>query len=126
MKTIFAILSMLAALVGPAAEWQFAVETGQRDGRAFLWIPPACEQVRGVIIGQQVILEACVFEDPQIRAAAARENLALVLVVPAAIGYDEFGPQGKGGGDIPGIARPPGGGLRLRRDRAGAISDDRP
>lgn len=103
MKTIFAILSMLAALVGPAAEWQFAVETGQRDGRAFLWIPPACEQVRGVIIGQQVILEACVFEDPQIRAAAARENLALVLVVPAAIGYDEFGPQGKGAATFQGL-----------------------
>ena len=76
--------------VALAAEWQFAIETGRQNGRAFLWIPPTCERVRGIVIGQQVVLEKVVFEDPAIREAATRENLALVLLIPAAIGeYDD-------------------------------------
>jgi len=80
-----------------AAEWQWAVETGTKNSsRAFLWIPPDCDYVRGVIVGQQVILEKVAFEDPQVRAVAARAKLAIVFIVPAAIGYDDFGPAGKG------------------------------
>ena len=61
-------------------------------GRTFLWIPPTCRQVRGVILAQQVILEKLALEDPAIRQAAADENLAIALVVPACIGdYDEKG-----------------------------------
>ena len=73
----------------PAAEWQFAVETesGRQQHRAFLWIPPECRQVRGIILGQQVILEHNFLEDPQIREAARCENLAIVLLSPFTIGY---------------------------------------
>jgi acetyl esterase/lipase len=80
------------------------VETGVKNvGKAFLWIPPDCDTVRGVIVGQQVILEKVAFEDPQIRAAAARAKLAIVFIVPAAIGYDDFGPEGKGAATFQGI-----------------------
>jgi hypothetical protein len=75
-----------------AAEWQYAVETGVKSGQAFMWIPPDCNKVRGIIIGQQVILENTFLEDPQIRAAAARGGLAEVLIVPFALGdFDEKG-----------------------------------
>lgn len=99
-----AALCLIAAGGANAAEWQWAVDTGVRNtGRAFLWIPPDCDSVRGVIVGQQVILEKLVFEDPQIRAAAARARLGIVFVVPAAIGYDDFGPEGKGAATFQGI-----------------------
>ncbi|MDP7133170.1 MAG: hypothetical protein QF437_21925, partial [Planctomycetota bacterium] len=82
---------------GQAAEWQFAVDTGvKKIGKAFLWIPPDCEYVRGLIVGQQVILEKVALQDPRVRAAAARGGLAILFIVPGAIAYDDFGPDGKG------------------------------
>jgi hypothetical protein len=79
-----------------AAEWQWSVPTFGKNQRAYLWIPPNCEHVRGVIIGQQVILEKNFMEDPKIREAAAKENLALVFIVPICIGYDDFDPKAGG------------------------------
>ncbi|MBL7077912.1 MAG: hypothetical protein ISS31_10615 [Kiritimatiellae bacterium] len=97
MKNLLCIVTLALCTCSHAAEWQWAVDTGVKThGKAFLWVPPECEQVRGLIVGQQVILEQAVFEDPQIRAACARENLAILLLVPGAIGYDDFGPDGKG------------------------------
>jgi hypothetical protein len=82
MKLLFLILST-ASLFG--ADWQFTTETGIRNGRAYLWIPPACERVRGIILGQQVILEKLAFEYPAIRLVASEQCLAEVLVYP---GFD--------------------------------------
>ena len=79
-----------------AAVWQWSVPTFGKNGRAYLWSPPKCERVRGVIIGQQVILEKNFMEDPRIREAAAKENLALVFLVPICIGYDDFDPKAGG------------------------------
>ncbi len=90
-RLLFAYLLLLCPSL-LAAEWQYSVKTDEKSGRAFLWIPSNCQRVRGIVLGQQVILEARMFEDPEIRAAAERASLALVLVVPAAIGeYDEKG-----------------------------------
>ena len=49
-----------------------------------------------MIVGQQVILEQPALEDPRVRAAAAREDLGILFIVPGAIGYDEFGAKGEG------------------------------
>ena len=89
---------MGAALIFPlhAAEWQWSVPTFGKNARAYLWIPPGCERVRGIIWGQQVILEKNFMEDPKIRAIAAKENLALVFLVPICIGYDDFDPKAGG------------------------------
>ena len=94
-------LVILAGLVlvssARSAEWQWAIDTeGKKPGKAFLWIPPECEYVRGIFFGQQVILEQAVFEDPQVRAACAREDFAILFLVPGRIAYDDFGPEGKG------------------------------
>ena len=79
-----------------AAAWQWSVPTFSKNGRAYLWIPPQCDHVRGVIIGQQVILEKNFMEDPKIREVVAKENLALVFIVPICIGYDDFDPKAGG------------------------------
>lgn len=96
-KLLFCAIMVALCNLCPAAEWQWSIETeGKKSGKAFLWIPPECETVRGVVFGQQVILEQAVFEDPQIRAACAREHLAILFLVPGQIGYDDFGPDGQG------------------------------
>jgi hypothetical protein len=95
MKTLGMIwgLCVLSGLL-QAAEWNFSVPVAaaKKETRAFLWIPPSCERVRGVIFAQQVILEKVALEDPAIREAATRENLAIVFVVPGCLGdFDEKG-----------------------------------
>ena len=87
-----ALLQTVAVFTARGVEWQFSVGNPNGKGRTFLWIPPACRQVHGLILAQQVILEKLALEDPAIRQAAADENLAVALVVPACIGdYDEKG-----------------------------------
>ena len=90
---------MLLALTGfslHAAEWQYAVDVPPGKGKAFLWIPPACDYVRGLLVCQQVILEAQVTEDPIIREALAKEKLGILFIVPAVFGYNDFDPFLKG------------------------------
>ena len=81
-------------------EWQWSIDTPldkhKRGGKAFLWVPPEADYIRGVFFSQQVILEKCVIEDPQIRDVCSQEKLAIVHVTPSRIGYDDFGPKGKG------------------------------
>lgn len=92
-------LLLLMAGVVEAAEWQWSVDTQdkhQRAGKAFLWIPPDCDAVRGVFYGQHVALEQEVFQDPQIRAMCARNGLAILHVSRGGLGYDGFGKDGKG------------------------------
>jgi len=65
--------------------WQFSVpmEKGT-ERRAYLWIPPTCKRVRGVLFGLQNMLERPMFEDPEIRSAAIDSDLAIVWVSPGA------------------------------------------
>jgi acetyl esterase/lipase len=50
---------------------------------AQLWIPPNCQQVRGILLGQMTRLEKRLAVDPQIRAAVAEAGLAVVFIEPA-------------------------------------------
>ncbi len=88
------VLSLLLAVadVLRAADYQFStpVRGGQADSRAFLWIPPKCEHVRGLLLGQQVILEKRVGDDPIIRAACAKENLGIVICYDTPLGYFDY------------------------------------
>jgi hypothetical protein len=68
-----------------AADWQFSVAQAGGKTRAWLWIPPKCQHVRGLIVAQQVILEKTVLDDPIIRSAAGDMNLAEVIFCP---GFD--------------------------------------
>jgi hypothetical protein len=48
-------------------------------GKSHVWIPPDCQQVRGVIIGGQTLIEMDFVRDPLIRAAAAKADMAIIL-----------------------------------------------
>ena len=54
-------LCVAAVTTSRAAVWQFAVDTGVKEhGKAFLWIPPECAHVRGLIVGGEDFF-ACQF-----------------------------------------------------------------
>jgi hypothetical protein len=67
----------------PSNVWQFSVplESGT-ERRAYLWIPPDCLYVRGVLVGLQNMLERPMFEDSKIRQAVAESNMAIVWISP--------------------------------------------
>lgn len=77
---LLGMMVLLPMTQARAADYQFSIPTDERDGRAFLWIPPTCRQVRGLLLAPQVILEKRVCDDPIIRAACARENLGILIL----------------------------------------------
>src|SRR5690348_13404043 len=62
------------------AVWQWS--TPVDDGRAFLWIPPGCRQVRSVVVGQNNMIEQGILEHDYFRKELARLDLAEIFVVP--------------------------------------------
>lgn len=60
--------------------YQFSVAVGDRQ--SYLWLPPDCKYVRGVIISLSNLLERKWLEDPLIRKTAAEEKLGIVWVGP--------------------------------------------
>lgn len=50
---------------------------------AFLWIPPNCKQVKGVVIGQHNMLEEGILEHPAFRENLAKLGFAEIWVTPA-------------------------------------------
>src|SRR5438105_4605879 len=58
--------------------YQYSVLVGDR--RAYLWIPPDCKYVRGVIISLSNLLERRWLEDPLIRKTAVKEGLGIIWV----------------------------------------------
>jgi hypothetical protein len=71
-----------------AAEWQWSVPVPpladrlNETPRAFLWIPPECEFVRGVVFGHHNMEEEAVFEHPRFRQTLAEIGFAVVWVAP--------------------------------------------
>lgn len=78
------LLSGIAVLPARADDvWQYSVRVGQDPlRRAYLWVPPKVQRVRGVILGVQNMLEQPMFEDDIIRRAAADSGLAIVWLSP--------------------------------------------
>ena len=76
-----AIVVLLAGLV-PAAVFQYTVPVATTKGEsaAFLWIPPATEQVRGVVIGGMTLVERECVKDRRIRQACADQKLAIIFL----------------------------------------------
>jgi hypothetical protein len=50
--------------------------------RAFLWIPPHCERVRGVVVAQHNMEEKSILENPEFRQALADLNFAGIWIAP--------------------------------------------
>jgi len=92
MKTKYSIsftILMLFSLIGKAAEWQWSVEVKSVTSsetkdhpRAFLWIPPNCKQVRGVVVGQHNMLEEGIFEHKAFRKTLTDIGFAEIWVSP--------------------------------------------
>lgn len=81
------LLLLAAVLPLRAAEWQWSLAiTNSRDNpgaaRAWLWIPPHCERVRGVVVAQHNMEEISILENPKFRAALAGLNFAEIWVAP--------------------------------------------
>ena len=80
--------SFVAAIVGIflfshrviAAEWQWSIPDG--DTRAYLWIPPTCQRVRGVVFANHNMIEQGILEHPTMRRTLSDLGFAEVLAVP--------------------------------------------
>jgi hypothetical protein len=60
--------------------WQYSAPIGDRGARAFLFIPPQCERVRGALIALDNLAEKPLLEDLVIREAAGAEDLAIIWI----------------------------------------------
>ena len=69
-----------ATAATPGAEWQWSVPMGK--GRAFLWIPPDCKQVRAVVVAQNNMIELGILEHPDLRATLSELGIAEVFIAP--------------------------------------------
>jgi hypothetical protein len=71
------------------ADWQWSAELAglvspETDGppRAFLWIPPDCDRVRGIVVGQHNMQEEPILEHPVFRAALRELGFAAIWISP--------------------------------------------
>lgn len=75
---------LLAGAVGRgrAAVFQFSVPvaTAKGSNRAWLWIPPAAPEVRGVVMAGMTLMEREFVKDEVIRRACADEQIALAFL----------------------------------------------
>lgn len=78
----------MSLCIAGAVEWQWSipmapppVSTNERP-RAFLWIPPECKSIRGVVFGHHNMEEIGVFEHPKFRVTMAELGFAIVWVAP--------------------------------------------
>jgi len=81
---------LLMCMSAFAADWQWSVrikgnvsaETGEQP-TAFLWIPPNCKQVKGVVIGQHNMLEEGILEHHAFRKNLAKLGIAEIWITPS-------------------------------------------
>jgi len=71
------------------AVWQWSIKVNSvvspetnKPPRAFLWIPPGCVRVRGVVVGQHNMLEEGILEHPDFRRELSALGFAEVWITP--------------------------------------------
>ena len=98
-RALAAVIVWVSALSqsAGAAVWQWSVpvtsvmsDETKDHPRAFLYIPPDCQRVRAVIVGQHNMLEEGILEHPALRNAMADTSVAAVWVTPAFDGHFNF------------------------------------
>ena len=83
---LFVWMTLCAGLVVRAdAVWQWSIPIG--NGRAFLWIPENCRQVRAVVIGQNNMIEEGILQHPVFRKEMAKLGIAEIFIAPP---FDTF------------------------------------
>lgn len=103
MLKCFAVVLWISTVASQASDavWQWSVpvkperpENG--PARAWLWIPPDCKQVRGVVFAQHNMEEISILENPRFRAGLAKMGFAEVWVAPF---FDHLFRFNEGAGD---------------------------
>lgn len=84
------------------AVWQWSVGVdghldNNTDSRAFLWIPPDCGKVRGVIVAQNNMEESSILENPAFRKAMSDKGFAEIWISPF---FDHLFRFNEGAGEI--------------------------
>ena len=81
-KIIPVLFWLLWMAVNARAEavWQWSVPLD--SSRAFLWIPPGCEQVRAVVVGQNNMIEQGILEHDFFRMEMAKLGIAEIFIAP--------------------------------------------
>jgi hypothetical protein len=95
------ILAGLTAWPADGAIWQWSVAVKSEKpeagpARAWLWIPPHCLKVRGVVVAQHNMEEISILENPRFRAALTEMDFAEVWVAPF---FDHLFRFNRGAGD---------------------------
>jgi len=93
---------LLAAQDYPQSVWQWSTSTPSEnpqngEARAFLWIPPNCKLVRGVVLAQDNMEERTILENPRFRSALSDMGIAEVFVTPF---FDHLFRFNQGAGDV--------------------------
>ena len=86
------------SIIAHAADWQWSVPVpvpNKPDSRAFLWIPPHCNEVRAVVVGQHNMIEQGILEHPAFRKTLAELSIGEIWVAPPFDGVFKFD-QGAG------------------------------
>src|ERR1035437_11043409 len=78
-RLFFLFLAGIAILPVNGAVWQWSVGVKSEKpengpARAWLWIPPNCKQVRGVVVAQHNMEEISILENPKFRKALRSEE----------------------------------------------------
>jgi hypothetical protein len=81
-KFRFALFGLLLTVLNASADavWQLSAPLG--DGRAFLWVPPGCRQVRAVVVGQNNMIEQGILEHDFFRKEMAGLGIAEIFIAP--------------------------------------------
>jgi hypothetical protein len=66
-------------------QWSLPMLSPQFERRAYLWIPPGCQRVRGVIVGLQNMLEKLMFQNGDFRDACAAADLGILYIAPGSV-----------------------------------------
>jgi hypothetical protein len=100
---VIIITACVLAIGKPAwpADWQWSIAVkGGVDkagpSRAFLWIPPNCQKIRGVIVAQHNMEEISILENPKFRRALAELDFAEIWCAPP---FDHLFRFDQGAGD---------------------------
>jgi len=86
-----------------AVTWQYSVSFEQpadrrgrprNPGRAFLWLPPASERLRGLFVLGRILIEGELAIDPRVREACAAEDIGIVYFTPHISGVFHYWEDG--------------------------------
>jgi hypothetical protein len=70
-------------------QWSLPMPSPDFERRAYLWVPPKCKHVRGVVVGLQNMLEKLMFQNGDFRDACAAADVAIVYIAPGSVAIDK-------------------------------------